>query len=178
MGLTAGGKRERAGICWVIQCPQAQVTRPLAQDEVTIFPLAVARGYPGQNRRRTPCLIIVLVVAWTVAFGIGAIFLCKGHPSYAWAPVAVVAEKCSAQLPFLEGYAISDFIMDVLIWALPHPKVSMADDSDKNSGYADYKQIWALHMNFERKLAITAVFFVGLLYVLCTPSLHVWLTGE
>lgn len=97
-------------------------------------------------------VIIVLVVAWTVAFGIGAIFLCKGHPSYAWAPVAVVAEKCSAQLPFLEGYAISDFIMDVLIWALPHPK------------------IWALHMNFERKLAITAVFFVGLLTIAASAT--------
>jgi hypothetical protein len=69
-------------------------------------------------------VLIVLVVVWTLAFGLGAIFLCGVHPTNAWAPVAVVAEKCSAQLIFLEGYAISDFVMDVIIWALPHPKVS------------------------------------------------------
>lgn len=68
-------------------------------------------------------VMIVLVIVWTLAFGLGAIFLCGAHPKNAWAPVAVVAEKCSAQLTFLEGYAISDFIMDVIIWALPHPKV-------------------------------------------------------
>lgn len=68
-------------------------------------------------------VLITLVLAWTVAFGIGAIFLCGVRPAYAWAPVAVVAEKCSAQLKFLEGYAISDFITDVLIWSLPIPQV-------------------------------------------------------
>ena len=67
--------------------------------------------------------MVVLVIIWAVAFGIGAIFLCGAHPTFAWAPVAVVAGKCSAQLKFLEGYAISDFIMDVIIWTLPLPKV-------------------------------------------------------
>lgn len=84
---------------------------------------------PSTNSGRAPIfdtittVMIILVVVWTLAFGIGAIFLCGAHPKNAWAPVAVVAEKCSAQLIFLEGYAISDFIMDVIIWALPHPKV-------------------------------------------------------
>lgn len=68
--------------------------------------------------------MIGLVTVWMITFGIGAIFLCGTSPTYAWAPVAVIAQKCSAQLPFLEGYAISDFIMDCLIWALPIPKVS------------------------------------------------------
>lgn len=69
-------------------------------------------------------VVIGLVVAWTLAFGVGAIFLCGVHPTYAWAPVGVVAEKCSAQLLFLEGYAISDFILDVVIWTLALPRVS------------------------------------------------------
>jgi len=69
-------------------------------------------------------IVIALVIIWTSAFGIGAIFICGAHPAFAWAPVVVVAEKCSSQLVFLEGYAISDFIMDVLIWSLPIPKVS------------------------------------------------------
>jgi len=92
-------------------------------------------------------VMIVLVIVWTLAFGIGAIFLCGAHPTFAWAPVAVVAEQCSAQLPFLEGYAISDFIMDVLIWSLPLPK------------------IWALHMTVRRKIAVAGVFLVGLLTI-------------
>jgi hypothetical protein len=69
--------------------------------------------------------MIVLVSVWTLTFGIGAIFLCKTHPTYAWSPLAVESKHCSAQLPFLEGYSISDFIMDVLVWSLPIPKVNM-----------------------------------------------------
>ncbi|PCG89963.1 Hypothetical protein PENO1_101630 [Penicillium occitanis (nom. inval.)] len=95
-------------------------------------------------------VLIVLVIAWTLAFGIGAIFLCGVHPKNAWAPVAVVAEKCSAQLTFLEAYAISDFVMDVIIWSLPHPKVSIDNPSEK--------------------LAITGVFFVGLLTIAASAT--------
>ncbi|TEY52003.1 hypothetical protein BOTCAL_0261g00030 [Botryotinia calthae] len=69
---------------------------------------------------------IVFVIIWMLAMGIGAIFLCKTDPRSAWGPVVVIASKCSAQLPFLEGYAISDFIMDVFIWTLPIPKVKEA----------------------------------------------------
>ncbi|TGO33320.1 hypothetical protein BHYA_0252g00010 [Botrytis hyacinthi] len=88
---------------------------------------------------------IVFVIVWMLAMGIGAIFLCKTDPRSAWGPVVVIASKCSAQLPFLEGYAISDFIMDVFIWTLPIPK------------------IWGLHMTVRRKLAVIAVFLVGFL---------------
>jgi hypothetical protein len=82
----------------------------------------------SRRTTRTPfhavtMFMIALVVVWTLVFGFGAIFLCGAHPENAWAPVAVVAEKCSLQLPLLEGYAISDFIMDVFIWLLPLPRV-------------------------------------------------------
>lgn len=68
---------------------------------------------------------IVLIIVWTIAFTFGSIFLCGAHPSYAWAPVAVVAEKCHVQTTFLEAYAISDLILDVWIWSLPLPKVRL-----------------------------------------------------
>lgn len=89
--------------------------------------------------------MIVLVIVWTLAFGIGAIFLCGARPAWAWAPVAHVAEHCSAQLQFLEAYAISDFIMDCFIWSLPIPK------------------IWALHMPASKRLSVIAIFLVGIL---------------
>lgn len=89
--------------------------------------------------------MIAIVLIWTLTFGIGAIFLCGARPAYAWAPVALVAEHCSAQLPFLEAYAISDFIMDCFIWSLPIPK------------------IWGLHMPASKRLSVVAVFLVGIL---------------
>ncbi|KAH6664862.1 hypothetical protein B0J14DRAFT_238113 [Halenospora varia] len=94
----------------------------------------------------TACMII-LVIAWTLAFGIGSIFLCGVHPQLAWAPVAIVAEKCSPQLLVLEGYAISDFIMDVMIWTIPIPK------------------IWMLQMSVRHKVEVIAVFLVGILTI-------------
>ncbi|CAI7665742.1 unnamed protein product [Penicillium glandicola] len=88
---------------------------------------------------------IVLTIVWTIAFTFGSIFLCGAHPSYAWAPVAVVAEKCHVQTTFLEAHAVSDLILDVWIWSLPLPK------------------IFSLHMTMRRKSALATVFLVGLL---------------
>ncbi|KAL3481677.1 hypothetical protein BJX99DRAFT_253205 [Aspergillus californicus] len=96
--------------------------------------------------------MIALVIVWTVVFGFGAIFLCGGDPRYAWAPVAVVAEKCKLQLPLLEGYAISDFIMDVLIWSLPLPR------------------IWVLNMKLRQKVGLILVFLVGLLAIAASAA--------
>ncbi|PYH34704.1 uncharacterized protein BO87DRAFT_415494 [Aspergillus neoniger CBS 115656] len=62
----------------------------------------------------TMCMI-ALVFVWTIAFGFGMIFLCGVHPDYAWSTIAVVTTECSLQVPLLEGYAISDFILDVNI---------------------------------------------------------------
>ncbi|KAK9423442.1 putative Integral membrane protein [Seiridium unicorne] len=89
--------------------------------------------------------MIAIVIAWTLSFGIGAIFLCGARPAYAWAPVALVAEHCTAQLQFLEAYAISDFITDCFIWSLPIPK------------------IWGLHMAVRKRLSVIAIFLVGVL---------------
>ncbi|KAI9041024.1 uncharacterized protein KD926_007440 [Aspergillus affinis] len=91
--------------------------------------------------------MIALVIFWTLAFGFGALFLCGAHSENAWAPVAVVAEKCSAQLPLLEGYAISDFIVDVFIWLLPLPR------------------IWALQMSVRQKLVLVLIFLVDFLAI-------------
>ncbi|MCJ1308350.1 hypothetical protein MMC25_002003 [Agyrium rufum] len=96
--------------------------------------------------------LIVLVIVWTLAFGVGAIFYCGTRPAYAWSTVAVVAKKCSAKLQLLEAYAISDFIMDVIICFLPIPT------------------IWALNMTTRRKLAVTAVFLVGLLTIAASAA--------
>ncbi len=68
--------------------------------------------------------IIVIIAIWTVAFGTGMVFICGDEPTAAWDIVAVVAVKCSAQLAFLHGFAISDFVTDVIILSLPVPMVT------------------------------------------------------
>lgn len=95
---------------------------------------------------------IALIIVWTIAFTFGSIFHCGAYPSYAWAPVAVVAEKCHVFTTFLEAYAVSDLILDVWIWSLPLPK------------------IFSLHMTMRRKSALATVFLVGLLAIAASAT--------
>ncbi|GCB19301.1 hypothetical protein AAWM_02186 [Aspergillus awamori] len=99
----------------------------------------------------TMCMI-VLVSVWTVAFGVGTIFICGAHPVNAWGTIAVVTTECSLQVPIVEGYAISDFIMDVIIWLLPLPR------------------IWLLNISVRQKMALGLVFLVGLLAIAASAT--------
>ena len=67
--------------------------------------------------------VIAIIIVWTTAFGLGAIFLCGTDFTAAWGTVATVESKCPAQLLFLQGFAISDFITDFIILVLPLPMV-------------------------------------------------------
>ncbi|PYH58625.1 uncharacterized protein BO96DRAFT_245300 [Aspergillus niger CBS 101883] len=99
----------------------------------------------------TMCMT-VLVSVWTVAFGVGTIFICGAHPVNAWGTIAVVTTECTVQVPIVEGYAISDFIMDVIIWLLPLPR------------------IWLLNISVRQKMALGLVFLVGLLAIAASAT--------
>ncbi|PYH72825.1 uncharacterized protein BO88DRAFT_170640 [Aspergillus vadensis CBS 113365] len=99
----------------------------------------------------TMCMI-VLVSVWTVVFGIGLIFICGAHPVDAWGTLAVVTTECSLQVPIVEGYAISDFIMDVIIWLLPLPR------------------IWMLNISVRQRMALGLIFLVGLLAIAASAT--------
>ncbi|OJZ84467.1 hypothetical protein ASPFODRAFT_62422 [Aspergillus luchuensis CBS 106.47] len=99
----------------------------------------------------TMCMI-VLVSVWTVVFGIGTIFICGAHPVNAWGTVAVVTSECSLQVPIVEGYAISDFIMDVIIWLLPLPRIGM------------------LNISVRQRIALGLIFLVGLLAIAASAT--------
>ncbi|GKZ60367.1 hypothetical protein AnigIFM49718_006709 [Aspergillus niger] len=111
----------------------------------------------------TMCMI-VLVSVWTVAFGVGTIFICGAHPVNAWGTIAVVTTECSLQVPIVEGYAISDFIMDVIIWLLPLPRVSKSCKGPQTIELTP-PQIWLLNISVRQKMALGLVFLVGLLLV-------------
>ncbi|OJJ77060.1 hypothetical protein ASPBRDRAFT_224665 [Aspergillus brasiliensis CBS 101740] len=96
--------------------------------------------------------MIALVSVWTIVFGFGTIFLCGAHPENAWGTIAVVTTECSLQVPLVEAYAISDFIMDVIIWLLPLPR------------------IWLLNISVRQRMALGLVFLVGLLAIAASAT--------
>lgn len=117
----------------------------------------------------------VLVSVWTVAFGVGTIFICGAHPVNAWGTIAVVTTECTVQVPIVEGYAISDFIMDVIIWLLPLPRVSKSCKGPQTIELTP-PQIWLLNISVRQKMALGLVFLVGLLLVPFLQSHRVCLT--
>ena len=59
------------------------------------------------------------MVAMTVMNGVQ----CGSHFSMLWADVSQYIEYCIYVFPFVMGFAISNFLLDLLILALPLPKV-------------------------------------------------------
>lgn len=88
---------------------------------------------------------IVIVVIWLVVFQFLTGFQCGTHFSALWN--GTYTEYCTISFPFLYGLAVSDFLLDLLILALPIPRILQ------------------LHASIKKKLAIIGVFllaFVGL----------------
>lgn len=88
------------------------------------------------------CVIgtIVVVVLWLVVFEFLTGFQCGTHFSAAWDGTYV--EYCTLSFPFLYGYAVSDFLVDIWILALPVPRVLQ------------------LNARPAKKLAVLSVFFL------------------
>ncbi|PHH90975.1 hypothetical protein CDD83_2045 [Cordyceps sp. RAO-2017] len=88
---------------------------------------------------------IVLVIAWMVAFEIFTAFQCRLHFNAIWDGTQL--KYCDLSYPAMEGLAISDFLLDVWVLALPiYP-------------------IMKLHTTKSRRFAIAAVFLLACMYV-------------
>ncbi|KAF2855811.1 hypothetical protein T440DRAFT_551145 [Plenodomus tracheiphilus IPT5] len=90
-------------------------------------------------------VLIVLTVAWIVAFFFALFFMCGTQFYLLWGPYYKLAMLCSNgdALVIDQALAISDFGFDVIILLLPLPR------------------IWTLHMDVQRRLLVTAVFVLG-----------------
>lgn len=64
---------------------------------------------------------IVIVACWLVTFVLLAGFECSTHFSALWD--GTYGKYCTISFPYLYGLAISDFLLDVWILALPIPSV-------------------------------------------------------
>lgn len=67
--------------------------------------------------------VIVLIVLWTLSFVFAFLFSCGSDISAHW-NVADLRSKCDKRLDAENGLAISDFLIDVIVFLLPIPRVS------------------------------------------------------
>ena len=64
-----------------------------------------------------------LTIVWVLAFVIAYVTACGTHPAAAWESQMSYLQYCIKSLQFEEAYAISNFILDVIVLALPLPLV-------------------------------------------------------
>lgn len=96
----------------------------------------------GKGHWFNRCVIgtIVLVILWLVVVQFLTGFQCGTHFSAAWD--GNYEKYCTLSFPYLYGFAISDFLLDIWILALPVPRVLQ------------------LNATLSRKLAVLGVFFL------------------
>ena len=107
-------------------------------------------------------LMILITISWGVSFGFSWLFICNGHFTAWWASIAELEEHCKTELDFQLGFAISDFISDLIVLAMPIPFASVSLRlwyPVANFGLS--LQIWRLHMSAQRRIATIAAFGLG-----------------
>lgn len=65
---------------------------------------------------------VAIIIAWFIAFNALSLLQCHSHFSSYWD--GTFTEYCDLNLPWAQGLAISDFILDVWVLVLPIPLVS------------------------------------------------------
>ena len=69
--------------------------------------------------------MIVIVIAWSIAFFFSMLFECRTHFEYLWSTLLNLVTHCSDEEKFFKAYAISDVVIDGLILAMPIPMVCL-----------------------------------------------------
>ena len=68
-------------------------------------------------------ITVIIVMLWLVVFQFLTGFQCGVHFSALWD--GSYLQYCTISFPFLYGLAVSDFLLEVWILALPIPKVGL-----------------------------------------------------
>lgn len=92
-------------------------------------------------------VMLSVVTAWSIAFFLSFLFICRGTPADYWISAKTEKAHCVATQKLHLGFAISDTILDCFIMIMAIP------------------MIWNLHMSKARKFAVTGVFGLGLITV-------------
>jgi hypothetical protein len=126
----------------------------------------VDKGNWRDKRNAFLNVLFIIILMWAVAFCFAQFFSCKANVSNAWNTTKSLATKCINTKKQAFAFATSDFITDFIILVVPIPMVSGGFRVSIARGVAlTSVQIWKLRLPTRRKVGITAVFLVGLLYV-------------
>lgn len=77
----------------------------------------------GRVFRSVTTIIIVIITAWVVALFVALLVACRGDFAAWWVSVDDLNTKCIDTLELENAFAISDFILDLIVIILPIPQV-------------------------------------------------------
>ena len=128
--------------------------------------------------------LIVIVTAWTIAFVLAFALLCGGHASLFW-DFEHPVDRQQTCLGLVSSSKIenacgsSDLMLDLLCILLPFPVVSQSSQffSFLLTDMADLKikKIWRLKLGLRQKLALTAIFMIGIMTIAASIArLVIW----
>ena len=90
-------------------------------------------------------IMIGIIIAWSLTFFFATVFQCGTRWDWNWSPIFFFLTKCTDTLAMLTVFTATDLLTDFIIMLMPVPL------------------IWKLNMPTRKKVAVTAVFMVGLL---------------
>ena len=74
--------------------------------------------------------VIVILVAWSIAYLFAELFVCKGHWAALWTNLETLTTQCIKTPKELLSLAISDFLTDLIVLCLPIHKVGDVGSQD------------------------------------------------
>lgn len=89
--------------------------------------------------------LLVAIAAWGIAFFFAGLFICVPVEAFWTQPPG--SPGCFNPIPLFYTGAISDTVMDIIILVIPLPL------------------IWQLHLSTRKKIALSGIFLLGILYV-------------
>ena len=68
-------------------------------------------------------LVNSIIVLWTIGFFFASLFACKGNFAAWWTSQATITTECVKTVKLEYAFAVSDFLIDVIVFSLPIPTV-------------------------------------------------------
>ncbi|KAI0181178.1 hypothetical protein GGR52DRAFT_523153 [Hypoxylon sp. FL1284] len=105
--------------------------------------------------------MLIIVAMFGISVSMGTTFACGTHFSYWWSSAgADLQAHCIDTQMLTYAHSVSDFIIDVIIIMMPIPLV------------------WKLHMSFQRKLGVIAVFLTAAVVLAASMITMIWFLWE
>jgi hypothetical protein len=103
--------------------------------------------------------MMAVVFAWTVGFWFAQVFTCGTHFFAIWGSVQDLVQYCVKTLKKQYALAMSSFIIDAIILIIPLPLVRAV--SFVGCLELTFLQVWRLHLQPKKKVAVSLVFLLG-----------------